>query len=132
MGYRDYKLLLCASQNVAANANSTQHINTELTIPGWDKTMPAAIIINIEAVNTADTGIIFEVVHKVTEPTTGDATLVSVRALAAQLAAGSQIVIPLPQGIPLLKMVRVYFEIIGGTEDYDLSAYFTPLPAPVY
>jgi len=132
MGYRDYKLLLSASQNVAADAESVQHINTEQDIPGWDKGMPAAIIINIEAVTTAATGIIFEVVHKVTEPHTGDATLVMVRALAAQLTAGSQIVIPLPQGIPLLKMVRIYYDIIGGGEDYDLSAYFTPLPAPVY
>ena len=132
MGYRDIKLKLSKEQNVAADADSQSHINTELTIPGWEKGNPAAIIVNIEAVNTAATGIIFEVCHKVTEPTHNDATLVSVRALAAQLTAGKQIVIPLPQGIPLLKMVRLYYDIIGGTEDYDLSAYFTPLPAPIY
>lgn len=132
MGYRDYKLKLSASQAVTAAANSDDFIDTELTIPGWEKGMPAAIIINTETVNVAATGFTFEVVHKISEPTTGDATLCTALALAADIAAGKQIVIPLPQGIPLLRYVRLYYTRTGGTEDYVFSAYFTPLPAPVY
>lgn len=131
MGYRDFELALSTSQQVAADANSEDYIDTELTVPGWEKTLPAAIVINVEAVGTAGTGIEFEVCHKTSEPGTGDATLCKAVALAANLTKGSQIVIPLPQGIPLLRYVRLYYNITAGTEDYTLSAYFTPLPAPV-
>lgn len=132
MGYRDIKLALSTSQNVTAAANSEDYIDTELTVPGWEKGTPAAIIVNFETVNTAGTGMKFSVVHKTAEPTINDANLVEVTALAAQMAAGKQIVIPLPQGIPLLRYVRLYYTRTGGTEDYVLSAYFTPLPAPTY
>lgn len=131
MGYRDMLLALSASQAVVADANSTNFIDTELTIPGWEKGMPVAIIINVEVVTTAATGITFEVCHKVTEPTHTDATLCTAKALAAHLTAGSQIVIPLPQGIPLLRMVRLFYDITGGTESYTLSAYLTPMLAPI-
>ena len=130
MGYRDYKLALSTSQQVTADANSEDYIDTELTVPGWEKGMPAAIIVNVEAKATAGTGITFEVCHKTSEPTHSDATLCTVVALAADLAVGSQIVIPLPMGKKLLRYVRLYYDITAGTEDYTLSAYFTPmLPA---
>lgn len=132
MGYRDMELALSTSQQVNADANSEDFLDTELAYPGWEKGIPAAIIVNIEAVATAGTGITFEVCHKTSEPGTGDATLCTAVAPAANLTAGSQIVIPLPQGIRLLRYVRLYYNIIAGTEDYTLSAYFTPLPAPVY
>lgn len=128
MGYRDYKLALSTSHNVTADADSEYYIDTELTIPGWERGMPAAIVVNVETVNTAATGITFEVCHKTGEPTHADATLCTVVALAAELTAGSVITIPLPGGIALLRYVRLYFDITGGTEDYVLSAYFTPLP----
>jgi hypothetical protein len=131
MGYRDRALVLSESQNVAADADSTKYLDTEITIPGWDKTMPAAVIVSIETVNTAATGIDFIVVHKTSEPTTSDANLVTVHALAADLTAGDQVVITLPQGIKLLRYVRLYYNIIGGTEDYVLSAYFTPMPTAI-
>jgi hypothetical protein len=131
MGYRDMKLALSTSQAITADANSTNFIDTELTYPGWEKGLAAAIIVNVEVVTTAATGIIFEIVHKASEPTHNDATLISVRALAANLTAGSQIVIPLPPGIPLLRYVRLYYDVIGGTESYTLSAYFTPQLAPM-
>jgi len=132
MGYRDIELALSTSQQVTADANSEDYIDTELTYPGWDKGVPAAVIVNVEAKATAGTGCTFEVCHKASEPTTGDATLVQVTALAADLAVGSQIVIPIPQGVRLLRYVRLYYNITAGTEDYTVSAYFTPLPAPVY
>ena len=132
MGYRDIELNLCKSQAIAADANSTDYIDTELTVPGWEKGMPAAVIVNIEAKTVAGTGINFIVVHKTGEPTINDANLVTVHALAANMAAGAQIVIPLPQGIPLLRYVRLYFDVVDTTERYTVSAYFTPLVAPVY
>jgi len=131
MGYRDYKFKLSAAQAVTADANSTDYLDTELTIPGWEKGMPAAVIVNVEAVTIAATGIQFIVCHKISEPTIADANLVAVTALAANLTKGSQIVIPLPQGIPLLRYVRLYYNITGGTESYTLSAYFTPMLAPI-
>lgn len=133
MGYRDIELSLGANQAVGAAANSTDYLDTEQTIPGWEKGMPAAVIINVEAVTTAGTGFTFKVCHKASgEPTTADADLCTVLALAANLTKGSQIVIPLPQGIPLLRYVRLYYSRTGGTESYTFSAYFTPLPAPIY
>lgn len=132
MGYRDIELALSTSQQVTGAANSEDYIDTELTVPGWEKGQPAAIIVNFETVNTAGTGMKFSVVHKTSEPTINDANLIEVTALAAQMAAGKQIVIPLPQGIPLLRYVRLYYTRTGGTEDYVLSAYFTPMPAPIY
>jgi len=131
MGYRDIELALSTSQAVAADANSEDYIDTDLTYPGWQKGMPAAVIVNVEAVTVAGTGIKFEVVHKASEPTTGDTALVDVTVLAADLQAGDQIVIPLPQGVELLRYVRLYYNITAGTESYTLSAYFTPLPAPM-
>lgn len=127
MGYRDYELALSTSQNVTADANSEDYIDTELTNPYWNKGIPMAIIINVEAKNTAGTGCTFEVVHKTSEPTTGDATLCTAVVLAADLEAGDQIVIPLPMGVTMLRYIRLYYNITAGTEDYTFSAYFTPL-----
>ena len=132
MGYRDKELELCKNQVLVADANSTDYLDTELTVPGWEKGLPAAVIVNIEAQTVAGTGIDFIVCHKTSEPTAADASLVTVHALAAHMAAGKQIVIPLPQGIPLLRYVRLYFNIIDTSERYTVSAYFTPLVAPVY
>jgi len=132
MGYRDIELALSTSQQVNANANSEDYLDTELDVPGWEKGLPAAVIVNVEAVGTAGTGMTFEVCHKTAQPTTADATLCTAVALAADLTAGSQIVIPLPQGIKLLRYVRLYYTRTAGTEDYTFSAYFTPLPAPTY
>ncbi len=131
MGYRDIKLALSTSQQVTEAANSEDYIDTELTTPGWEKGMPAAIVVNIETVNTAGTGMKFSVVHKTSEPTINDANLIEVTALAADMAAGKQIVIPLPFGVALKRYVRLYYTRTGGTEDYVLSAYFTGMPGPV-
>lgn len=132
MGYRDIKLALSTAQALTQDANSEDYIDTELTIPGWEKGMPAAIIVNVETVSVASTGINFVVCHKTSEPTNADATLVTVTAPAANLTTGKQIVIPLPQGIPLLRYVRLYYDLINGAERYTVSAYFTPMLAPAY
>lgn len=131
MGYRDIKLALDINHNVTGSKDSQKYINTELTIPGWDKTMPAAIIINVEVVNTAGTGFIFEICHRTSEPTTGTITVSKTEVLAADLTVGDQVVITLPQGPKLLQYVRLYYTLLAS-EDYVFSSYFTPLPAPVY
>lgn len=133
MGYRDHKLILSASQAVGADADSTYYLDTEITVPGWEKGMGAAVVVNIETAPGGTTGVNFIVVHKTSEPTVNDANLVTVRALNADLVAGDQIVIPIPQGIKLLRYVRLYYDLISGDEtSLVCSAYFTPLPAPVY
>lgn len=132
MGYRDIKLALDTSHNVASDKNSEDYIDTEQTVPGWEKTMPMAVIINVETVNTAATGFTFELVHKTGEPSTGDATISKTVVLAADLTVGSQIVITLPQGPKLLRYIRLYYTRTGGTEDYVFSSYLTPHPAPTY
>jgi len=129
MGYRDYALALSLSQAVGADADSTYFLDTEMTVPGWEKGMPAAVVVSVETAPGGTTGVNFIVVHKTSEPTVNDANLVTVRALNAQLVAGAQIVIPLPQGIPLLRYVRLYYDLITGDETaFVCSAYFTPLP----
>lgn len=132
MGYRDIELNLSKSQALAGDVNSADYIDTELAVPGWEKGMPAAIIVNVEAVGVASTGINFIVCHKTSEPTVNDANLVTVHALAADLTVGSQIVIPIPQGIKLLRYVRLYYDLVNGAERYTVSAYFTPMVAPAY
>ena len=132
MGYRDMHLKLSKNQAVGADANSTDHIDTSLSIPGWERGMPAAVIVNCEVACGGTTGINFIVCHKVTEPTVNDANLVSVTVPTAQIVAGWELVIPLPTGIPLLKMVRLYYDLINGNEtNGTFSAYFTPLPGPI-
>lgn len=132
MGYRDLKLALSTSQAVTADANSEDYIDTELTYPGWQKGWPAAVIVSVEAVSAAGTGINIQICHKATgQPTNGDTTLTIVRCPAANLTVGSQIVIPLPQGIELMRYVGLYYDIIGGSESYTLSAYLTPMLAPI-
>ena len=129
MGYRDYALALSLSQAVGADADSTYFLDTEMTVPGWEKGMPAAVVVSVETAPGGTTGVNFIVVHKTSEPTVNDANLVTVRALNAQLVAGAQIVIPLPQGIPLLRYVRLYYDLITGDETaFVCSAYFTPMP----
>lgn len=127
MGYRDYELCLGKSQAVAADGNSTDYLDTELTYPYWNKGQPAAIIVSVEAVSVAGTGCTFEVCHKASEPTTGDATLCTAVVLAADLTAGKQVVIPLPMGVTMLRYIRLYYNVTAGTESYTFSAYFTPL-----
>jgi hypothetical protein len=131
MGYRDRTLRLSASQNVTSAVDSLYYVETGLTNPQWQKGMPAAVIINVETVNTAGTGFTVTVVHKATEPTINDANIVAVTLLAATITAGKQIVIPLPFGITLLQYVRIYYSRTGGSEDYVFSAFFTPTLAPV-
>jgi len=129
MGYRDYALALSITQTPGADADSTYYLDTELAAPGWEKGMGAAVVINVETAPGGTTGVIFEVVHKTSEPTTSDATLVSVTALNAELVAGHQITITLPGGITLLRYVRVYYDLITGDETAGIySAFFTPLP----
>jgi hypothetical protein len=128
MGYRDYKLLLSSKQAVVADANSDNYIDTELTVPGWDRGAPLAVVVTVNTKTTAGTGIDFIICHKTSEPTVSDATLVTVRALAADLGKGAEIVIPLPQGITLLRYMRLYYDVIGGSESYTLSAYVTSFP----
>lgn len=133
MGYRDIELALSTSQAVGADANSEDYLDTERTIPGWEKGMPAAVIVNVETAPGGTTGIEFVVCHKTSEPTINDANLVTVRVLNADLVAGDQIVIPLPQGVSLLRYVRLYYNLIAADETSGVfSAYFTPLPAPTY
>ena len=128
MGYRDIKLKLSASQAVGADANSTDYLDTEQTVPGWEKGEPAAVVVNVETAPGGTTGINLIIVHKTSEPTVNDANLITVRALNATLVAGAQIVIPLPIGIPMLRYVRLYYDLITGDETGGvLSAYFTPL-----
>lgn len=128
MGYRDIKLALSKSQAVTADADSTYYIDTELSAPGWNKGTPAAVIVTVETKTTAGTGITFEVVHKSSEPTTGDVAMCSATVLAADLAVGSTIVIPLPRGITMSRYIRLYYNITAGTESYVLSAYLTSMP----
>ena len=129
MGYRDRVLRLSESQSVSADADSDYYIDTELTNPRWEKGLPAAVVITVETAPGGTTGVNFIICHKDSEPTVNDANLVTVRALNAELVAGSQIVIPLPQGITLLRYVRLYYDIIAGDETSGVfSAYFTPLP----
>ena len=129
MGYRDRPLRMSSSQAVGADGNSTDYIDTELTIPGWEKGLPAAVVVTVETAPGGTTGVQFIICHKTSEPTVNDANLVTVRALNAELVAGSQIVIPLPQGIALLRYVRLYYDLISGDETSGVfSAFFTPLP----
>lgn len=125
MGYFDGMLQLSASQAVTADAISSYTIDSEVTTPTWlNKT---SVFIEVETKTVAGTGIGFDVVQKTTAPTTGgDATIVKAIVLAADLAAGNIIEIPLPRGITFLRHIGLYYDITGGTESYVLSAFLGP------
>ena len=127
MGYRDFKLMLSDSQAIGADANSTNYLDTELTVPRWEKGDQAAIVVSVETAPGGTTGIAFIIVHKTSEPTTGDADLSTVTIPTAQLTKGRSFTFPLPDGIPLLRYVRLYYNLINGDETSGVfSAYFTP------
>jgi hypothetical protein len=126
--YLDDLLVLSEAQAVVADANSTNYIDTEVVGgPGWKYGEPLAVIVLVKTVTVAGTGITFRVVHKATEPTTGDAALVDVTVLAVDLAVNKKIIIPLPLGVTILRMIRLYYDITAATESYVLSAYLGPL-----
>ena len=130
MGYRDVKLELSKSQALTQDAVSDNYIDTELAAPayhGWEKGVPACIVVTIEAKTVAGTGVTFEVLHKTTKPST-DVIVCSVFALAADLAKGSKIVIWLPQGITLNRYLALRYNIVDTSERYTVSAYFSPGP----
>jgi hypothetical protein len=124
MGYMDWKLLLSASQAVTADADSTYYIDTEVTNPPWGRNI--SLFVLSELVTTAATGIIIQVCQKTSEPTHDDAAVVEARILAADLTAGKTIEIPLPRNMTILRYLRCYYDVIGGSESYTLSAWFGP------
>lgn len=127
MGYRDIKLAFSTSQQVNADAVSETTIDTEMTYPGYEKGRGLAVVVNVEKKDTAGTGIAISIMHKTTVPST-DVILMTATLLAAQLAAGAEIVIPLPQGVTINRHLALWYNITAGTEDYTLSAYLTTYP----
>ncbi len=131
MGYIDKELLVTAiaGQTITADANSTDYLDTEVTYPGWEKMNNVALVVDIMVASNDTTGINVLIVHKSSEPTTGDATLVTVTIPVADCTVGNRIVIPLPSGIKLLRYIRAYFdEINGDNSTFSAVAYFSPLP----
>lgn len=131
MGYIDKELLVTAiaGQAITADANSTDYLDTELTYPGWDKANGVALVVDVTTACNDTTGMNILICHKAAEPTSGDATLMTVTCPTADLAVGDRIVIPLPSGLNLLRYVRAYFdEITGDNNTFKCVAYFSPLP----
>jgi hypothetical protein len=133
MGYLDFALCLSDSQAIGADADSTYFLDTEITVPGWERGMPAAVNVQCETAPGGTTGIQFIVVHKTSEPTSGDGNLISLTLLNAELVAGTNFLIVIPPGIVLLRYVRLYYNLTNGDETSGVfSAYFTPLPYHTY
>jgi len=128
MGYRDYKLLFSDSQTVTAEA-SDYNLDTEVTYPGWEKGGPLAAVVTVEKAATGTTGFNIYVVHSASASPTKDGTdLCSVTCPVANLVKGAEIIIPLPQGIPILRYVGLYYNRINGDESMVVSAYLTTYP----
>lgn len=124
MGYKEYQGRLSESQQVTADANSTNYIDFEVTNPPHGDGKLYGIWLTVEAKATAGTGIEFELVQKASEPGTGDATICKHLYLAAELVVGNEYFLPMPTGKTWLRYFRMYYNITAGTEDYTLSAYF--------
>jgi len=119
MGYRDFAwaLTVMTGQSVAADADSTYYIDTELTNPRIDLGLPAAVIVNVmTAPGAGTTGIDVELVHKISEPTTNDAFLARYRMPIANIVAGAEFVFPFPRGVTVLRYVRIYWQLVTGDE----------------
>lgn len=130
MGYRDNKLALSKTQTVAADADSTYYIDTEITNPGLDRGSTLGVVINVERAPTGvnTTGINFIVCHKNAEPTTADADLVTMRVPSAQILKKAEFVVLLPIGVTILRYIRLYYDLITGDETGAIfSAYLTPI-----
>lgn len=126
MGYKDYAFVLSSSQALTGDANSTNFLDMNRTNPPWMGGTPLAVVVTIEAVDVASTGIAFELVHKTSEPTTGDGAIATFTLLAADLTKGKEIVLPLPQGMTMLRYFRIYYNLTNGAERYTVSAYLVP------
>lgn len=128
MGYRDYALTFSKSQAVTADANSSNSIDLGAAHPAIDRGKPLAVSIIIEAVTTAGTGIEFQLVHNSSTGPTTTVILCKWIILAADLAAGTELVLPLPQGVEIDRYLILYYNITAGTESYTISAYLTNMP----
>lgn len=128
MGYKDYKLIFSDSQAVTADANASNTLDLGHQ-PGYiDRGKPMGVVINIEAVTTAATGIEFQLIHSATTGPTTTVILAKFVILAADLAAGTELVLPFPQGVEIDRYLALYYNITGGSENYTISAYLTNLP----
>lgn len=129
MGYRDYKLLLNDSQTVTEEV-SDYYIDTEQTYPGWEKGAGMAVVISVETAASGTTGFVLHICHNATgAPTLGDSTLMSMTVPVANLTKGTEIVIPIPQGVPIMRYVGLHYGNINGDESMVCSAWVTPYPA---
>lgn len=128
MGYRDYKLMFSSSQTVTEEV-SDYYLDTENTYPGLEKGGPLAAVINVETAGSGTTGFVIYVCHKSSgAPTLGDETLIAVTVPVANLTKGTEIVLPLPQGIPVKRYVGLHYANINGDESMVVSAYLTTYP----
>jgi len=130
MGYRDYAGALSITQSVGADADSTYYVDTDVTNPGWNRGMPAAVIINCKTTPGAGTtGIDFQICHNTSEPTVDSLTLAIFRVPIADIVAGAEFILAIPRGVTLLRYLRLYYNLITGDEITGIfDAYFTPLP----
>lgn len=129
MGYRDFKLLLNDSQTVTEEV-SDYYIDTEQEYPGWDKGSGMAVVVSVETAATGTTGFVLSVCHKDSgAPTLGDSTLIAMTVPVANLTKGAEIVIPIPQGVPVMRYLGLNYGNITGDESMVCSAWVTPYPA---
>lgn len=126
MGYKEYQGRLTKSVQVNADANSTNYLDFEVTNPPLGDGRIFGVWVTVEKQDTAGTGIEFELCQKAAEPGTGDATICKHTFLAADLAEGDEVFLPISPNITFLRYFRLYYNITAGTEDYTLSAYFGP------
>lgn len=129
MGYRDYKLMLCDSQTVTDEV-SDYYIDTEQTYPGWEKGAGMAVVVSVETAASGTTGFEIAICHNATgAPTLGDTTLILMYIPVANLTKGTEIVIPIPQGVPIMRYVGIDFGDTSADESMVCSAWITPYPA---
>lgn len=129
MGYRDYKLMLSKNHTVTEEV-SDYYVDTELTVPPWEKGWPLEVCITVETAGTGTTGFVIHLLQNAsTAPTLGSDTLASVTVPIAQCTKGAEIKIRFPEGVALERYVGLHYANITGDESMVVSAYIQPVTA---
>jgi hypothetical protein len=121
--------LLSDAQAVTADAYSTNTIDLGASSParqiGDGEPMAVVFTVDVALAGTTPT-IVFNVVDSANANLSSHTVLVASKSYSA-LAAGAQVVLPIPPGLPTARYLGAYYDVGGTTPTITLTAALMPL-----
>ena len=124
--YLDKELQLCASQAITADALSTDVLDLAVAGRALGNGEPLAILVNVEVAADFTTGnetYEFQIQTDDNSSISSATVISTVVKTAAELAAGTNHILPLPAGISLERYLALYFNVGGTTPTVTVSAW---------